>query len=86
MYDESGKITFNCQHGPDECYGNALHACAIDILKSPIDYVNFNSCLMKGGSTDAAADEVFPRKNLFYHYEVKKNYNINATNKVCRNE
>ncbi|XP_026320155.1 gamma-interferon-inducible lysosomal thiol reductase-like [Hyposmocoma kahamanoa] len=57
MDDVSGTITFHCQHGPDECYGNALHACAIDILKSPIDYVNFNSCLMNGGSTDNAADE-----------------------------
>lgn len=61
MIDINGKITFNCQHGPEECYGNALHACAIDILKKPADYVNFNACLMKDSSTDDAADEVIIR-------------------------
>lgn len=52
-----------CQHGPAECYGNKLHACAIDLLNNITLAVLYNSCLMDDsqagtGSDDAAADVV----------------------------
>ncbi|XP_023952750.1 GILT-like protein 2 [Bicyclus anynana] len=56
---ENGVITFECQHGPPECYGNKLHACVLDNLKNFTEAVTFNSCMMGGenrGSDDAAAD------------------------------
>nr|XP_034833184.1 GILT-like protein 1 [Maniola hyperantus] len=56
---ESGVIKFECQHGPPECYGNKLHACAIDHLNNITEAVVFNACMMggeDGGSNDAAAD------------------------------
>jgi len=29
---ESGKYNYECQHGPNECYGNLYYACAIAFL------------------------------------------------------
>ncbi|KAF9421600.1 hypothetical protein HW555_002533 [Spodoptera exigua] len=57
-----GVYQFKCQHGPNECYGNKLHACAIDYLGNITEAVFFNSCLMESarknkGSDDEAADE-----------------------------
>ncbi|XP_039757386.1 GILT-like protein 2 [Pararge aegeria] len=57
--NENGVIEFECQHGPPECYGNKLHACAIDNLNNITESVAYNSCMMGGenrGSDDAAAD------------------------------
>lgn len=58
-----GNYEFICQHGPAECYGNKLHACAIDELQNITLAVLYNSCLMDysqpgNGSNDAAADVV----------------------------
>ncbi|XP_049879249.1 gamma-interferon-inducible lysosomal thiol reductase-like isoform X2 [Pectinophora gossypiella] len=57
MREENGKVIFTCQHGEKECYGNKLHACAIDQLKDVRKYVDFNGCLMTRQSNDAAVDE-----------------------------
>ncbi|XP_040573344.1 GILT-like protein 1 isoform X3 [Lepeophtheirus salmonis] len=39
-------FTFICQHGPTECLGNMVHACAIQYVELPIlaDYIN---CMTK---------------------------------------
>ncbi|XP_063616159.1 GILT-like protein 1 [Cydia splendana] len=55
-----GKIYFDCAHGPEECYGDKLHACAIDILKNVSQSEFYNSCMMNAtwggkGSTDKDA-------------------------------
>ncbi|KAL0901610.1 hypothetical protein ABMA27_006828 [Loxostege sticticalis] len=42
-----GQYSFACQHGPEECFGNRLHACAIDVLKNETQAVLFNACLMQ---------------------------------------
>ncbi|KAJ8735511.1 hypothetical protein PYW07_007131 [Mythimna separata] len=57
----NGVYEFVCQHGPAECYGNKLHACAIDRLNNITRAVFFNSCMMEAsrnnrGSNDEAAD------------------------------
>lgn len=64
-----GKTVINCQHGPDECYGNKLHACAIDIVKNETASEYYNTCMMAAnwggaGSTDEDATNVKP---LFYY-------------------
>ncbi|KAG5670559.1 hypothetical protein PVAND_000813 [Polypedilum vanderplanki] len=52
---------FNCHHGPEECYGNKIHACAISHIQVDsfqtehtretliVDYI---TCLMSGGFRD----------------------------------
>ncbi|XP_049879227.1 GILT-like protein 2 [Pectinophora gossypiella] len=57
MYEDNGKTIVKCQHGERECYGNKLHACAIDQLKDVQKYVDFNACMMAKRSDDDAADE-----------------------------
>ncbi|CAB3239913.1 unnamed protein product [Arctia plantaginis] len=57
-----GKIEVICQHGPAECYGNMLHACAIDFLGNITLAVEFNTCMMSfdqnnKGSDNEAADK-----------------------------
>ncbi|KAM3967572.1 gamma-interferon-inducible lysosomal thiol reductase [Aphomia sociella] len=42
-----GKYLFKCQHGPDECHGNKLHACAVDALQNSTQAVMYNACLMQ---------------------------------------
>ncbi|XP_063549190.1 gamma-interferon-inducible-lysosomal thiol reductase-like [Cydia strobilella] len=59
-YKNHGKVSFACPHGPNECYGNKLHACAIDILKNVSQSEFYNSCMMNAtwggkGSTDKDA-------------------------------
>ncbi|XP_026758566.3 gamma-interferon-inducible lysosomal thiol reductase-like [Galleria mellonella] len=42
-----GRYHFRCQHGPEECYGNKLHACTVDALQNNTRAVMFNACLMQ---------------------------------------
>ncbi|XP_047985256.1 gamma-interferon-inducible lysosomal thiol reductase-like [Leguminivora glycinivorella] len=58
--EKNGKTVITCQHGPAECYGNKLHACAIEILNDISKAEFYNSCMMNGtwggrGSTDMDA-------------------------------
>ncbi|XP_049879208.1 gamma-interferon-inducible lysosomal thiol reductase-like isoform X2 [Pectinophora gossypiella] len=42
-----GRYQFSCQHGPAECYGNKLHACAIEAAQNTTTSVLLNACLMQ---------------------------------------
>lgn len=57
--DDLGKKTITCQHGPNECYGNKIHACAIQ-NNTQNDYMNFIGCDMVDGhpQNDAIAEKV----------------------------
>ncbi|XP_063908750.1 GILT-like protein 1 [Zophobas morio] len=50
---EDGTLNFTCQHGPNECYGNEIQACAISI--DPQNSIQFVDCAM--ASDDASNDE-----------------------------
>lgn len=43
---EGGQIKFRCQHGPEECRGNNLHACAIKLATSRSQTLQFVECLI----------------------------------------
>lgn len=40
-------VTFTCQHGAEECWGNKVHACGIRQAESQTQAVDFATCLMK---------------------------------------
>ncbi|CAH4031076.1 unnamed protein product [Pieris brassicae] len=66
---------YACQHGPEECYGNKLHACALDVIKNHTAALLFNNCLMdisqeNKGSDDKAADKC--ASNMGYDSNVIK--------------
>lgn len=42
-----GGWSFDCQHGPDECSGNILHACGIKYSSNSTQALKYASCLMK---------------------------------------
>ncbi|XP_068626844.1 gamma-interferon-inducible lysosomal thiol reductase-like [Battus philenor] len=68
-FKRKGKYTFQCQHGPEECYGNKLHACAIDLMQNKTQALLFNSCLMDSarlglGSDNNAADSCGNIQNI----------------------
>ncbi|XP_017492951.1 PREDICTED: gamma-interferon-inducible lysosomal thiol reductase-like, partial [Rhagoletis zephyria] len=39
------KPVFHCQHGPQECYGNRVQACTIELLKDTSVSLNFVKCM-----------------------------------------
>merc|ERR1712004_10623 len=46
--DEHGvEFDFECQHGPDECFGNKVLACALWFVEEPALQVPFMECLVK---------------------------------------
>lgn len=55
-YQQHGNSwTFQCQHGPDECYGNKIHACVIN--SNPIDVaLKFVQCSMSKNNPVAACE------------------------------
>ncbi|CAH2050316.1 unnamed protein product, partial [Iphiclides podalirius] len=68
-FGRNGRYEFKCQHGPEECYGNKLHACAIDFLQNMTQAVFFNACMLeprngKHGSNDKAAEACGTEQNV----------------------
>ncbi|GAB6022282.1 hypothetical protein CHUAL_006408 [Chamberlinius hualienensis] len=42
----SSSYDFVCQHGPEECYGNEIHSCAVTYYPDNAINVNFIGCSM----------------------------------------
>ncbi|EDW84065.2 uncharacterized protein Dwil_GK13347 [Drosophila willistoni] len=82
------EVTFTCHHGPNECYGNKVHACAIDHIQAnsyQIEYtresltLDFINCLMKAGKN--FPDNVYPGQRCATENHVNNWENI----KTCAN-
>ncbi|CAG9822492.1 unnamed protein product [Phaedon cochleariae] len=58
--NESGKLVFTCQHGPQECYGNKFHACAIS-QNSVEESTEFVYCSLSSTEESPASDETLER-------------------------
>lgn len=67
FFTQGSEVTFTCHHGPNECYGNKVHACAIEHIQAnsyQIEYtresltLDFINCLMKAGKN--FPDNVYP--------------------------
>ena len=65
--EDDGNVTFRCQHGPRECGGNMMQACAIDALgynqSSVIPFVN---CLKKQRRPDMAGPKCAQQLGIDY--------------------
>lgn len=83
--DSINELEFTCHHGPEECRGNKIHACAIDKIgnstqPSPglgyntatLDYIN---CLMEKVDRTNRSDVKFPTKEC--GARVQKVNNVN---------
>ncbi|XP_026291926.1 GILT-like protein 1 [Frankliniella occidentalis] len=42
-----GSYSFSCQHGDTECYGNKVHACALNKMKDSSKLWTYLTCLME---------------------------------------
>lgn len=64
---QGAEVIFDCHHGPNECYGNKVHACAIEHIQAnsyQIEFtresltLDFINCMMKAGKN--FDDNVYP--------------------------
>ncbi|XP_045498447.1 gamma-interferon-inducible lysosomal thiol reductase-like [Colias croceus] len=79
MDTHGGKVEFRCQHGPKECYGNKLHACALDIIKNHRVALIYNSCMASFSQDDLGSDDAAAAK-CGTSMKIKSNPIINCAN------
>ncbi|ALC46219.1 CG9796 [Drosophila busckii] len=85
---QGADVTFTCHHGPNECYGNRVHACAIEHIQAnsyqteytreslTLDFIN---CLMRAGKN--FPDNVYPGQRCAAENHINNWENI----KTCAN-
>lgn len=85
---QGSEVTFTCHHGPNECYGNKVHACAIEHIQAnsyQVEYtresltMDFINCLMKAGKN--FPDNVYPGQRCASENHINNWENI----KTCAN-
>jgi len=57
-------ITFRCQHGPRECYGNTIQACAIKQLNDIDVVLPFVYCMERENFPDRAGEKCSTQSNI----------------------
>ena len=45
--NHDNKPVFQCQHGPDECYGNRAQACVIELIRNQKLSLNYVKCMFE---------------------------------------
>ncbi|RXG73043.1 Gamma-interferon-inducible lysosomal thiol reductase [Armadillidium vulgare] len=55
--DTEGGYTFECQHGPDECYGNKVLACGQQYITNHNTFLEFNFCVMGAEDPPSSGEE-----------------------------
>ena len=48
---------FQCQHGPAECKGNMVHACATKVVQSPLTVLKYIKCMIGDNYSPLEAGE-----------------------------
>ncbi|KAH8247685.1 hypothetical protein KR038_008212 [Drosophila bunnanda] len=88
FFTQGSEVTFTCHHGPNECYGNKVHACAIEHIQAnsyQVEYtretltIDFINCLMKAGKN--FPDNVYPGQRCAQENHINNWENI----KTCAN-
>lgn len=76
------KPYFQCQHGPNECYGNKAHACVIDMTKSTRPTLNYIKCMFEADNwkqTEITSLKVtIIHSNLYYCIQLHTFYCLNC--------
>ena len=61
---EPGSYKFNCQHGPDECYGNIAQTCAIEIMNNTKESLKFVFCAFHYQTQQGVIDKCVESEEL----------------------
>jgi len=62
-----GGFDFTCQHGPEECYGNKMLACARKHIPHHEAYLNFTLCAMATADPAQANQKCSGSDTMQYH-------------------
>lgn len=82
---------FECQHGSAECFGNKVHACAIDKVGDELTSLKLVSCMMEdSGNIEGVGHEVslliFPTLRKFtlglFDFKIKSTTSCTCTTRV----
>ena len=71
---ENGSWIFECHHGERECYGNKVHACALDVMTSKRERLSYLNCLLKTMLDNRGA--VFPVEKCAENISPEEKNNI----------
>jgi interferon gamma-inducible protein 30 len=55
--EANGKLLFNCQHGPIECHGNKVHACAVASVTPSSLLLRYTTCMITDNSDPEEAGQ-----------------------------
>nr|CAD7450304.1 unnamed protein product [Timema bartmani] len=65
--DDDGNYQFSCQHGPSECYGNRVQACALAELSDNMDLqVEFVNCAMSSANSSTSGPICAAKLGIHY--------------------
>ncbi|XP_037276392.2 gamma-interferon-inducible lysosomal thiol reductase [Rhipicephalus microplus] len=57
MHVVNGTVTFDCQHGPDECYINEVQTCAVKYVHPTRRLLDFVACMLSQDKPSEAGEQ-----------------------------
>uniref|UniRef100_A0A1W7RAG1 Gamma-interferon-inducible lysosomal thiol reductase n=1 Tax=Hadrurus spadix TaxID=141984 RepID=A0A1W7RAG1_9SCOR len=63
----NGTYAFSCQHGPNECYGNLVQTCAINLLNDTSKSLPFVNCMESYSDSHNRGETCAKRQDLNYN-------------------
>lgn len=70
--NKGSAIGFTCQHGDDECNGNKIHSCGLQLSQSQAQQVAFVTCQMSYGSDGSELVSFCCSFSLFLFFSVER--------------
>jgi len=69
---DGNKWQFTCQHGANECVGNLIETCAMDVLKNVSKYLPFITCIEASDQLPDQAALLCAAKHKIYYSDIVK--------------